>query len=423
MKLIVKPSFVSGSIAVPGSKSHTIRGITAALAADGECTLRAPLESADTRSTLNAACKLGAKFRQSGKDWIITGTAGNFTSPGETLDMGNSGTGLRMLTAMTANAPFQVSFDGDNSLRTRLMKGALDALAELGVKVSSTDGKCPLSVQGPIRGGSAKVDGTTSQFLTAMLFASPLAEKDTELALDFLNESPYVKITLNWLDRLGIRYQASEDLLHCKVFGGQHYPAFDAIIPADFSTAAFPLAAAALCGKGVEIRNLDFNDVQGDKAVFDYFRKMGASYSSKGSDLTVNQSAGLNGADFDLNATPDALPIMAAAGALSKGVTRLLNVPQARVKETDRIECMTRELTKMGAQIQELPDGMVIQGGKLHGAELDGCGDHRIVMSLAVAAMCASSPSVIHGAEAAAVTYPDFINDFKALGADFQIEE
>ncbi|MGE4564692.1 MAG: 3-phosphoshikimate 1-carboxyvinyltransferase [Victivallaceae bacterium] len=422
MKLIVKPSRLRGSIAVPGSKSHTIRGVVAALAASGVSRLIAPLESADTRSTLAAAVKLGASCRVENGLWEITGCGGKFTAPEQLLDLGNSGTGLRLLSAMAANGANKISFDGDDSLRTRLMKGLLDALTLLGVETSSTAGKCPLTVKGPIRGGKAKVDGTTSQFLSALLFAAPLAPGNTELELDFLNEKPYVDITLGWLDRLGIVYEKSADMLRFGIPGGQVYRGFDYTIPADFSTAAFPLAAAALVGDGVTICNLDFNDLQGDKKVFDFFSEMGATYEQRCELLVKPAPAHLSGGVFDLNATPDALPVMAAAAACAHGVTKLVNVPQARVKETDRIACMTRELGKMGAEIEELPDGMVIGGGRLHGAELDGCGDHRIVMALAVAALAADGESVIGGAEAAAVTYPDFVTDFKALGADFTLE-
>lgn len=423
MKLHVQPSRVRGSIAVPGSKSHTIRGIVAALAADGVSTLRGPLESADTRSALQAAVRLGARVECCRESWRIAGNGGQFPATPVTLDLGNSGTGLRMLAAMAANGGATVNFDGDASLRTRLMAGLLRALEGLGATTAAVNGKCPLTVCGPLRGGhAAHVDGTTSQFLTALLFAAPLALADTRLDLDFLNEKPYVEITLGWLDRLGIRYQASADRLHFEIPGKQRYAAFDAVIPADFSTAAFPLAAAALVGDGVTICNLDFADRQGDKAVFGFFEAMGARFDRDG-ELTVLGGAALRGGDFDLNATPDALPAMAAAAALIPGTTRLLNVPQARVKETDRISCMTAELTKMGARVEELADGMVIHGGVLHGAELDGHDDHRIVMALAVAALAADGPSTILGAEAAAVTYPDFVADFQALGARFEIEE
>ncbi len=421
MKLTVYPSRIAGSITVPGSKSHTIRGIVAALAADGVSTLRAPLDSADTRSVLAAATALGALCQEQEGEWHITGTGGHLTDPRKTLDLGNSGTGLRLLTAMAATGGFPVRFDGDASLRTRLMEGVLDALRQLGAECISDNGKCPLTIRGPLEGGTAAaVDGTTSQFLTALLFAAPLARRDCILDLEFLNEKPYIGITLGWLDRLGIRYRCSEDLLHFEVPGRQRYRGFEATIPADFSTAAFPLVAAALIGDGVEIRNLDFSDVQGDKAVFEYLARMNAACCRE-KELFVAPARPLQGGDFDLNATPDALPVMAVAGAAAAGTTRLLHVPQARVKETDRIACMTRELRKMGVAVEELPDGMIIRGGRLHGAELDGCGDHRIVMALAVAALAADSPSVIHGVEAAAVTYPDFVADFQRLGAAFEI--
>ncbi len=420
MKLIVRPSRIRGEISVIGSKSHTIRGIAAALMAEGTSTLHAPLESADTRSSLNAAKAFGAKVSESEGCWRITGTGGRFTDPGRTVDMGNSGTGLRMLTGLAATQSFRVEFDGDASLRTRLMAGLLDALRPLGAAVESTAGKCPFTIRGPVRGGATRVDGTTSQFLTSLLFALPTAEGDSTVDLEFLNEKPYIGITLNWLEMLGVRCRHSEDMLHWEIPGGQRISAFDRVIPADFSTAAFPLVAAALAGDGVTIRNLDFNDAQGDKAVFGLLEKMGAKLI-RAEELSVARCGRLAGGEFDLNATPDALPALAAAAALADGKTRLVNVPQARVKETDRIAVMTAELSKMGARIEELPDGMVIRGGRLRGGRVHSCGDHRIAMALAVAALAADGETVVEEAEAASVTYPDFVRDFKKLGADFTL--
>ena len=211
------------------------------------------------------------------------------------------------------------------------------------------------------------------------------------------------------------------DMSWFKVYGRQHYPRFEWTIPADFSTAAFPLGAAVLAGGEIEIRNLDFSDLQGDKAVFDFFDRMGAEVKRGALSTIVRPGRELNGIDVDLNSTPDALPLMSAVAACAKGTTRLLNVPQARIKETDRIACMTRELRKMGANITELEDGMVIEGTKLHGAVVDGYGDHRIVMAMAIAGLAAEGETIVKGAEAAAVTYPDFIKDFVSLGADFKI--
>ncbi len=422
MKLYVKPSRLQGEIAVPGSKSHTIRGIAAALLSTGRCRLYAPLESADTRSALAAAQSFGAAVTETPEYWEITGTGGKFAEPGSVIDMGNSGTGLRMLSALAATQNFPVTFDGDESLRTRLMSGLLEAVSALGAKTVSANGKCPLTIQGPVRSGRAELDGTTSQYLTSLLFALPTVPGKFKLELPFLNEQPYIHITLDWLRRLGIEVSHSADLLFWEIPGGQTIPGFDRVIPADFSTAAFPLLAGAIAGDGVTIRNLDFSDAQGDKAVFGYFEAMGASIV-RGGELLVRPGAWLEGRELDLNSTPDALPAMAVAGAFARGETRLVNAPQARVKETDRIAVMAQELGKMNVPVRELPDGMIIQGCRPAGAKLDGHGDHRIVMALACAALAANGESVIDGAEAAVVTYPGFFDDFRKLGAQFELAE
>ena len=421
MILQVKKSKLSGRVAVPGSKSHTIRAVAAALLASGKSVLRSPLASADTLSTLNAAAALGAKVEKFADRWEIAGAGGNLRDPGSVIDMGNSGTGLRMLSALCANCGFPVTFDGDASLRTRPMKNLAAALRELGATVSADF--CPLTVQGPLKGGHAEVEAVSSQFLSALLFALPLAPENSELTVTLLNEAPYVGITLDWLERCGVGFSASRDYRHFVIPGRQTYRAFDAAIPADFSTACFPLGAAVATGSKLEIANLDFNDPQGDKAVFDHFAAMGAKIERGSLFTAVSRGDRFTGREIDLNSTPDALPVMAACACFASGTTRLVNVPQARIKETDRIACMTAELRKMGAAVEELPDGMVITGGPLHGAELDSHDDHRIAMALAVAAMGADTPSRILHAESVGVTYPGFVADFVRLGAAMHLTE
>lgn len=419
MNLQINPSKLNGTIAVPGSKSHTIRGVLAALNANGTSVLEYPLESADTRAAFGAARAFGAEIIQEPERWIIKGTGDVFREPETTVDMLNSGTSLRLMCAAAARQGFQVSFDGDESLRTRPMAGLLRALEQLGVKCSSKEGKCPVSVRGPLRSGHAEVDGSGSQFLSALLLSLPLAQGEFDLELKSLNEQPYVRMTMAWLDFLGLKYECSDDLLRWHIEGGQRISAFTRKIPADFSTAAFPLAAGVLAGNEVKIQNLDFSDTQGDKAVFGYFKAFGADLTP-GEPYCVRGGAPLYGGVFDLNATPDALPIMAAAALFAEGETRLVNVPQARIKETDRIEAMTQELRKFGADVEELSDGMVIRPAELHGsAALDSRGDHRIAMALAVAALALKEPSVIRGFECAEVSYPGFLKDFAALGAEF----
>lgn len=421
MDIRVVKSKLSGNIAVPGSKSHSIRAAICAMLGDGISLIHSPLNSEDTRSCLNAATQYGAQVVTSPGMWTITGTGGKLRQPKKLIDLGNSGTSLRILAGIAATVGFESEFDGDASLRTRVMTPILEALNTLGVKTESGNGKCPLKICGPLNGGQVVIDGTSSQFVTALLFAAPLASGDVEIRVNNLNEKPYVELTLGWLRKLGIKFTAAKDLSSFTIPGKQTYPSFHSTIPADFSTAAFPLVAAAVTRSSIGIRNLKFDDLQGDKAVFEYLKNMGMAVATKDNSTLVSIDDALKGIDIDLNATPDALPAMAVVAACAQGRTRLLNVPQARIKETDRIACMSSELSKMGAKISELPDGLVIEGAPLHGAIVDGHGDHRIVMAMVVAALAAEGETIVTGAEAAAVTYPDFISDFCKIGAKIEV--
>ena len=421
VKLKVQNSRINGELMVPGSKSQTIRAVVVATLAEGKSKIINPLVSGDTLSALNAARRFGAEGVESKKCWEIRGTGGKLVKPTETVNLDNSGTSLRIFTGLAATADFPVRFDGDDSLRTRLMAPLLEALGKIGVKSESTAGKCPLTVTGPLSGGSTEVEGKSSQFLTSLLFATPLAKKDTLIKVRNLNEKPYVEMTLDWLSRQGIQLSYSDDLSKFKIKGRQAYQPFEYTVPADFSTATFALAAAAVTGGTIRIPNLDFNDPQGDKAVFGFYEDMGVQMIKKSTYTEIRSSGKLNGVEIDLNATPDALPALAVTACFAHGRTVLANVPQARIKETDRIAGITRELRKMGARITELEDGLIIEGDeKLKGTALDGYNDHRMVMALAIAGFGAEGETIISDAEAAAVTYPEFVQDFSQLGGLIQ---
>ena len=383
--------------------------------ADGVTRIHAPLLSEDSMAAVRAATLFGAAVdRGDDSCWSVTGTGGKLLNPGKTVDMANSGTSIKIFAGLASLLSFPVSFDGDASLRSRPMGHLLSALKYLNVKTSSQNGKCPFTVEGPMTGGETVVNGESSQYVTALLLSAPFAKQDTRIQVENLNEQPYIEITLGWLDRLGLRYTAEKDLSRFEIPGGQSIHAFDVTIPADFSTATFPLVAAAVTGSELTIRNLDFNDVQGDKAVFGLLERMGVEVIRDGNATRIRPHGPLHAADLDLNATPDALPAIAVA---AEGTSRIHNVAQARIKETDRIACMTRELRKMGARVEEFPDGMSITGGGLHGAAVNSYKDHRIAMALTIAAMAAEGESVIKDAECADVTYPGFIDDFRNLGA------
>ena len=274
MDLKVRRSTLKGAISVSGSKSHTIRAIICALSAAGTSVIHSPLESADTRAVLEAAKLFGAGVRELPEAWEIDGVSGSFQNPGKTVNMMNSGTGLRLLTGLAAIQDFPISFDGDESLRTRKMAPLLEAFAKLGAKYDSSNGMAPFTICGKLRGAKTTVDGTSSQFLSSLLFALPQIDGDSEIELEFLLEKPYVGITLDWLKAAGITVYHTADMLKWQIPGNQQFKALERVIPADFSTAAFPLVAGMLSGENIEIRNLDFNDPQGDKAVFEYAEKM-----------------------------------------------------------------------------------------------------------------------------------------------------
>ena len=213
-----------------------------------------------------------------------------------------------------------------------------------------------------------------------------------------------------------------DDYSEFVVPGQQCYSPVNRRIPADFSSATFFLAAGALQGNSVVSIGLDMDDTQGDKAVVEYLRTMGANISVEEDRVTVDSSE-LRGCELDMNATPDALPMMAVLACFAEGETRLVNVPQARMKETDRIAVMKKELSKLGADIEELPDGLIIRESTLKGAPVEGHGDHRVIMSLAIAGSAIEGDTIIHGADAMAVTYPGFADDLSALGGNLDLLE
>jgi len=419
MNLIAHPSRVAGRASVPASKSHTIRAAFFAALADGESVVEAPLASADADAALGAVRAFGAEVEAAPEAWRVKGLAGRPRAC--EIDTANSGTTMRLACGVAALGGGATRLTGDAQVQKRPVGPLLDALTFLGARAQSLEknGCPPALVAGPLAGGRAELACPTSQFLTSLLIACPLATGDSEILVTELNERPYVEMTLRWLDALGIRYERDADLTRLRVPGGQSYPAFTRRVPADWSSATFFLAAAAVTGGEVELTGLDLDDAQGDKAVLDYLEAMGATVERSSEAIRLRGGA-LACAHLDLNATPDALPAMAVAAAFAEGETQLANVPQARLKETDRIAVMAAELGKLGVACEELPDGLVVRGrgaGGVAGGRVAGHGDHRVVMALAVAGLAAREAVSVEDAEAMAVTFPDFVERMAALGA------
>lgn len=422
MKLSIQQSALTGAVEIPGSKSHTIRAVAIAALAEGDSSIREPLESADTLSAVTAYRALGADIETSPGLWKVKGTGGKLRAPDNVVDVGNSGTTLRVAMGSAALlSEGMVVFTGDHQIRSRPAGPLCQSLCDLGASVRSTRGNgcAPLVVEGRLSGGKTSIKAVTSQYLSSLLMCCPLAENDSTIKVPLLNEAPYVNITLDWLERQGIHVEW-DDFTEFHIPGGQSYKPVDRRIPGDFSSATFFLAAGALPGNAIDSVGLDMTDTQGDKAVVDYLMQMGAEIEVKEGRVSV-RAAKLVGCELDLNATPDALPMMAALACFAEGTTRLVNVPQARLKETDRISVMKEELEKLGAKIEELEDGLVIHQSQLHGAEVQGHDDHRVVMALAIAATQIREETVIHGYEAVAITFPGFAEALETLGGQLQL--
>ena len=418
MRWVCQRSGLTGDVRIPGSKSHTIRAVAIAALADGTSRIAEPLDSLDARAAASAYGAMGATIDLADpRVWTVAGTGGDLRVPQNVIDVGNSGTTLRVALGSAALLREGLAvFTGDYQIRRRPSGPLAESLTDLGANVESTrgNGSAPFVVRGRLRGGETHIDAVTSQYLSSLLINAPLGDGDSVIRVGELNERPYVEITLAWLDAQGIRYDRDE-MREFRIPGGQRYRTVDRAIPADFSSATFFLAAGALPGNRVTSLGLDMNDSQGDKAIVDHLGEMGARVEIADGAISVSAHE-LRGIEIDLNATPDALPMMAVLGCFASGTTRLLNVPQARLKETDRIAVMAGELAKMGARVEELPDGLIVHESTLTGTRVSGHEDHRVVMALAVAGLAADGETEIDTAEAADVTFPDFADVIRGLG-------
>jgi len=424
MQLVSRKSRLKGTVSIPASKSHTIRAVAIASLAQGQSLIRNPLTSADATSAVSTYRALGATIDTSDpKLWKVTGMGGEIQVPREPVDVGNSGTTLNIAlgSASLAGKGQTITFVGDHQTQSRPIGPILDSLSQLGAKSLSVNnnGKAPAKVTGHLLGGKTSIACSTSQYLSSLLLCTPLALKDSEINVTLLNEPGYAQMTLDWLDSQGIKYRRQQ-MNKFSVKGGQSYQPFDRPVPADFSSATFFLCAGALVGEEVTLLGLDFKDSQPDKAVVDYLKGMGAKIIIEADSVTVS-AAGLKGIEIDMNKTPDALPAMSVTAAFAEGETRLVNVPQARGKETDRIACMAKELRKLSVQVEELPDGLVIQGGRPKPATVHGWGDHRIVMAMALAGLLLDGPLTVDTAEAMSVTFPNYVKLMQSIGAQMEI--
>ena len=426
MNLLVEPSpGLKGSVRVPPNKSHSFRALIMAALAEGTSRIVAPAVSNDWMRGVEALEMFGAEIiPKAGNAWEVAGAGGQLTTPDDIVDCGNSGITLRFFAALAACCEGYTVLSGDHSLRhIRPCQPLIDGLNELGAWAVCTkgDGHAPVVVRGRLRGGCATIDGMDSQPVSGLLIASALADAPTELTVRRPGEKPWVGVTLSWLDRCGVDY-SNDNFERYRIRGKSRWPGFEATIPLDWSAALYPIAAAVLTEDSeVVLHGMDPADPQGDKAVLDVLRSMGADIEI-GDDCVVARSSRLTGREIDCNDFIDQFMLLAIVGACADGQTVLSNAEICRHKECDRITEMHKALTAMGADVEERPDGLVIRKSQLRGASIDSRRDHRMVMTMTIAGLIAAGQTVISDIECVKKTFPDFVGQMQAIRCDLRTQ-
>lgn len=425
MSIEIFGSSLQGELTLPSSKSHTLRAFLFALMANGKSVIKSPLICSDSRAMLKACQQFGALYEISDDTCIIQGTQGVLKTPDDVIDCANSGIVFRFLTALASLLPSYTIFTGDASIRhLRPIEPLLSALKQRRVFAESArlDGGAPVIIKGPIESGSLEVLGTDSQFVSALLILGAFCKQGLEISVQSPAELPWIDLTCFWLELMGVTWERS-GYNYFKVFPKKNLQAFTYHVPGDLSSAAFSIVGALITESEIEIKNIDLQDVQGDKCVIEILESMGAKFSINSTERTlkVKASSSLTGMDIDMDRCIDALPIFAVAGCFAKGKTRLFNAKGAKLKESNRIFCIAKELKKMGAKIDEHEDGLTIYPSCLSSATLNTYHDHRIVMALSTACLSLKQSAIITDISPINKSYPDFFNDMHKLGLKYRV--
>ena len=410
---------VVGSIRPPGSKSITNRALVCAALARGHSTLIGSLESDDTQRMAESLDRLGVSVDCNTRleRMSILGCAGRLPNESADLFVGNSGTTIRFLTAVTALGHGRYRLDGAPRMRERPMRDLLEALNQLGTRsISVNQAGCPPVVveSSGLPGGTATVRGDiSSQFLSGLLMVSPYADKDVMIHVDGpLVSRPYVQMTVDVMKAFGVA--VDHDKLTCfRIAGRQTYDARRYEIEPDASAASYFWAAAAITKGRVRINGLARSSLQGDVNFCDCLDRMGCEVEEASDGITVVGHS-LHGIDVDMNEISDTVQTLAAVALFADGPTTMRGISHIRHKETDRIGDLAQELRKLGAQVEELHDGMRIIPGDLRGTDIDTYNDHRMAMSLSLVGLNVAGV-VINDPECTAKTYPRFFQDLKEL--------
>lgn len=437
MKYIIeKTKKLNGRQIMPSSKSETIRALVLALFSEGKSEINNFLDCEDSKTALKVLKVLGVSAVHQSNQVIIKSAGLPIKIKIKKINTGNSGITTRFILpilGLRENNDLPIIFDCGAQMRARPIISLVNALNNLGMKIIflEKNGNCPLLVRGSLAGGTTSVDGITSQYLSALLLSLPLAPSDSIITVKNLHERPYVEMTLRFLKdlRISFSHKKIKNINIYKIRGQQKYSGFKKSISGDFSSASCLLAMGCLIPGEIILEGLDMKSPQGDKKFIEILQKMGADIKISnlsavaGAEEKIRIRGGkkLTGISIDANDIPDLVPALAVVGTYAKGKTKIYNVAQARIKETDRIKSMSLGLSRMGAKVEEHKDGMTVYESALTGCEVKGFNDHRTVMAFAVAGMIAEGKTTVTDAEAVSKTFPNFYQLVKALGADIKL--
>ena len=402
---------IAGVVTPPCSKSYAQRALAAALLAEGETILRNLDFCDDTLSAIRVIETLGAKVER--LDERTVKVRGGLAPQASTINVGESGLATRMFTPIASLCNVPITIQGEGTLLYRPMNMMIEPLRQLGVQVRDGGGRLPVEVCGPVKGGEIEVDGSvSSQFLTGLLMALPLAEEDTTILVENAVSKPYLDMTIDLASKFGVNIQHN-DYKEFFVEGCQKYEAADLIIEGDWSAAAMLLVAGAVAGE-ITLTNVSMLSKQADVAICDALVRAGASVTSEPNSITV-EHRDLVAFEFDATQCPDLFPALAVLAAAAEGESVIYGTHRLEHKESNRAESIAKEYAKLGIEVRLEGDAMYIKGGKIRSAECESHHDHRIAMSLAVSALRSDGEIAIRGAECVAKSYPDFFEVLQSL--------
>ena len=416
MNCRVEKSEISGKITCPSNKSYTHRAIFLASLAIDKSIIKNILRSGDTNATINACKNFGVEIKDVGNDITVSST-GELKIHSNTIDAANSGTTIRIATAISALLNDKIVLTGDSSLKKRPMQPLLDALESLGAKCSSSNGNPPISISGTIKGGEVKIPGNiSSQFISALMITAPKLENGLILNIQGkLVSKPYIDATITVMKKFGVNVETKTPYKKY-IIPKQNYKSTTFVIPSDFSSLALLLSAAVLLGENLTIQISTGSMPQADEAIIDILEIMGVVITLDKNVIKIKSPEKLDGGKFDLSNYPDLIPAIAILALKTSKPIKIFNVEHARYKETDRITIIARELTKLGIKVVEKKDGLVLNNSdNLTNADLNSENDHRLFMAFCIAGMYVGN-CTISDPESVKISYPNFISEMKRIG-------